>query len=306
MSTPSTENGIDQPTDSAAKVGFGLGIAALVMAFLPWITFATWLVAIPAIVVSVIGMVRSSDRMKPILGLVFAIVGWGVSLFAIFVTAAWLDSDGLSGLQGGDEPTSLSQDYPVPETSNQDPISPKWPSIVPISLEGSGDDVVVLDKPVSLAAMEVSANEAGRFFSLKPILLSGETASSLISTVDPFNGTVLLSGNDFDSVAGFEISAIGSWALTIKSIAEVPSIAPGMTLEGSGDALVRIEVTEGLRTLAVTGNEAERFFSVRQHDEKSSRSLIRAIDSYSGTVRIDSDTSLIEISAIGPWTISLN
>lgn len=61
------------------------------MAVLPYVSFLTWLIAIPAIVVSIIALAKSSPPLEPTLGLIFAVAGWGISLFAIFITAAWLD-----------------------------------------------------------------------------------------------------------------------------------------------------------------------------------------------------------------------
>ncbi len=90
-------------------------MAAFVMAFVPWVTFATWLVAIPAIVLSVIGMVKSSARAQPILGLVFAILGWGVSLFAIAITAAWLTPESDNDFSIGNNSSQVAEDNTVAE-----------------------------------------------------------------------------------------------------------------------------------------------------------------------------------------------
>jgi hypothetical protein len=117
--------------DPTAKVGFGLGMAAFVMAFVPWVTFATWLVAIPAIVLSVIGMVKSSARAQPILGLVFAILGWGVSLFAILITAAWLGPESDDDFSGGNESSQVAEDSAVdagPPDKAANPAEPEVPA----------------------------------------------------------------------------------------------------------------------------------------------------------------------------------
>ncbi len=163
----------------------------------------------------------------------------------------------------------------------------------------------MLDDPISLAAMDVFGNESGRYLTIRPVLSSGKTGDSLVLAVEPVNGTVLLEGSGSNAIQGFEISAIGPWTLVIKSIAEVPIVEPGTTLEGAGHALVRMNATQGLVTLSVTGNEAGRAFSVRSHGDRS-RSVILGVDPYDGTVRLEPGTTLLEITAIGPWSVTLN
>ena len=196
------------------------------------------------------------------------------------------------------EPAEQSEAAPEPEAF-------EWPAMEPLLLEGSGDDVVILDTPVSLAAMDVDANASGRYFGIKPILLSGDSASSLVNTTDPFNGTVLLLGSGDDAIAGFEVTSNGAWSFTIKSISEVPYLAPGSTSEGSGDALVRLDETSGLTTITVVGNDEGRYFGVRPHGD-SSFSVINTTDPYNGTVKLDSGTLLLEVTAIGLWSITLD
>ena len=181
----------------------------------------------------------------------------------------------------------------------------EWPAMEPIVLEGSGDDVITLDKPILLAAMDVKANAASRYFGISPLYASGDSGSSLVNTTDPLEGTVLLMGGFEEAVAGFEIRANGAWSFTIKSIAEVPHLAPTETIEGNGDALVRLDETDGLTTISVVGNEDGRYFGVRPHGD-SSFSVINTTEPYNGTVRLDSGTLLLEITAIGSWSITLD
>lgn len=284
--------------DPTAKVGFGLGMAAFVMAFVPWVTFATWLVAIPAIVLSVIGMVKSSARAQPILGLVFAIFGWGVSLFAIVITAAWLGPDIDDESSGGDNSSQVSEN-----SERADPVT--WPEFETIVLEGSGDDVLVLGQPIAIAAMDVEGNADSRYFGIRPVLGSGETGASLVNTTDPFDGTVLVEATRGESVVGFEISSAGPWTLTIKSISETPLLAPGETLEGNGAFLLRLNPTDSLTTLTVQGNIDGRYFGIRQHGERSS-SVVNTTEPYDGTVRLEPGSSLLEVDSFGAWSIVLN
>ena len=230
---------------------------------------------------------------------------------------------GVGSLIGGDEETEPSepQSIQTEEISDEssssrteqeeatlepEPEEFEWPPFEQIFLEGSGDDVVVLDSPISLAAMDVSANASGRYFGIKPILVTGESGISLVNTTDPFDGTVLLLGTDQDAIVGFEVSSNGPWTFLIKSIAEVPYLGRTETIEGSGDALVRVDETVGLTTITVNGNEEGRYFGIRPHGARYSVSVINTTDPYSGTVRLDPGTLLLEITAIGSWSITLD
>lgn len=244
-------------------------------------------------------------------------ISWAWPFLGVLVLA------GLGSVIGGDEESEPSelQSISAEESSDRSSaVSPEqevtepqqefdefeWPPLAPIVLEGSGDDVVVLDSSISLAAMEVTANASGRYFGIKPILVTGEAGISLVNTTDPFDGTVLLLGTGQDAIAGFEVLSNGPWTFTIKSIAEVPYLGPAETIEGSGDAVVRLKETVGLSTISVTGNIDGRYFGVRPHGAKYSVSVINTTDPYSGTVLLDPGTLLLEITAVGGWSITLN
>ena len=239
----------------------------------------------------------------------------------VWIVGGVLVLGGIGSLTGGGDEADLSEpqgieatetveaapadEAAVPDESQPEPEPAEfeWPTLEPVLLEGSGDDVVVLDSPISLAAMDVSANASSRYFGIKPILVSGDSGSSLVNTTDPFEGTVLLLGAGQDAIAGFEVSSNGPWSFTIKSIAEVSYLGPAETIEGSGDALIRLDETQGLTTISVIGNEEGRYFGVRQHGD-SSFSVINTTDPYTGTVRLDPGTLLLEVTAIGTWSIT--
>lgn len=244
---------------------------------------------------------------------------WVWIVVAVLAAALW------NAVTGGDDQPAPSEQQSTSATEKREDVSPdgadsgsekdadaepeleefEWPLLEPIVLDGSGDDVVLLESPISLAAMDVSANASGRYFGIKPILTTGEAGGSLVNTTDPFDGTVLLLGTDQDAIAGFEISSSGPWTFLIKSIAEVPYLGPTETIEGAGDALVRLDETVGLTTITVTGNDEGRYFGVKPHGANYSFSVINTTDPYSGTVRLDPGTLLLEVTAIGSWSITL-
>lgn len=231
----------------------------------------------------------------------------GVLVFGLILQSCGGDTPEVEEESTSESETVVEAEVEVeePEESAPEAEEFEWPAVDSFVLEGNGDDVVILEQPISLAAMDVDANAAGRYFGIRPILLSGESGSTLVNTTDPFDGTVLLLGSGQDAVAGFEVTSNGPWKFTIKSISEVPYLAPGETVEGAGDSLVRLDETSGLATVTVVGNDAGRYFGVRAHGDRTS-SVINTTDAYSGTVRLGSGTILLEITAIGSWSIILD
>jgi hypothetical protein len=228
----------------------------------------------------------------------------------------------LGSLFGGDDsdesasepaPAVVEEDEapaPAPEEEPAEEVpAPEefaWPEMAPLLLEGSGDDVVILEQPIpAVVAMDVVANASSRYFGISPILASGESGSTLVNTTDPFDGTVLLLGTGNDAISGFEVTSNGPWTFTIKSISEVTKLSAGETLEGNGDGLIRLAETQGLTTISVVANSESRYFGVRQQGDRTS-SVINTTDAYDGTVKLDPGTILLEVTATGGWQITLD
>lgn len=197
------------------------------------------------------------------------------------------------------------QDQNAVEEPKEESSEFEWPSFESLTIAGSGDDVLILDNPLgTLSALDVSANAGGRFLSIKTLGMDGDVEDLVVMSTDPFDGTVLLEGNMNSPIAGFEIKAKGEWALTVKSIQEVPKMDATAPFIANGFQLVRIDETSGLTTVYVVGNADGRFFSVKTHG--ATRDLaVMTTDPYEGVVRIDPGTSLFEINAIGDWVMEL-
>lgn len=203
-----------------------------------------------------------------------------------------------------DSPTD-AQGQNALEESKEESSEFEWPSFESVTIAGSGDDVLVLDNPLdTFSALDVTANADGRYFSIKTLGMGGDVEDLVVTSTDPFKGTVLLEGGMNSPIAGFEIKAKGEWALTLKSIQEVPKMEATAPFVASGYQLVRIDETAGLTTVHVVGNADGRYFSVKTHG--STRDLaIMTTDPYEGVVRVNPGTSLFEVNAIGDWVMEL-
>lgn len=200
------ESPIDEPAKSSgvASVALGLGIASFVMAFVPWITFATWLIAIPGIVLSIIGLVKSASKIRPILGLVFSIVGWGISLFAIFITAAWVSPETFDEIEesaNAPEVPDTSEDLPIEDTITQEDL-------------GFGDGTYIVGESISPGIYRSEGSElcywetlSGFGGSLEEILANGN--NSTIIAID-------------DLTVGFSTNGCGQWIEVTESYPPEP------------------------------------------------------------------------------------
>lgn len=178
-----------------------------------------------------------------------------------------------------------------------------WPFFEPMILSGEGDDVVLFDKLPKVFALEITGNEEDRFFAVRALDGSGERIDSLVSTTRPYKGISLYWEDEVPSA--IEIEAQGSWSIRLISIESLDEKPIEASLIGSGDYVYRISEINGLETIAIEGNAEGRFFAARAYDRDSYRdSLVSTTDPYSGTVRIASSAVLLQIEAIGDWTIN--
>ena len=233
-----------------------------------------------------------------------------LSLISNAYTSDEPSTNEIDSVAGDTSTPSAAATSAAPETTATAETEPtavefSWPQMTEIVLEGTGDDVVLLDKGIPpVAAMDVVGNSASRYFGVRPILSSGNSGSSLVNTTDVFDGTVLLLGSGSDEIVGFEVSANGAWRFSIHSISDVPKLDKGQTYSGNGDGLVRLDETQGLTTISVIGNSEGRYFGVRPHGS-SSFSVVNTTDPYDGRVRLEPGTLLLEVTAIGDWNITL-
>jgi hypothetical protein len=258
--------------------------------------------------------IKDEQIKKPLYKRTWFLVVAGLVLVAIISSASGGDNQAPSEqTDSNSQMTASPSESPTGEASdNLETTEPEpavsefaWPTMTEILLEGNGDDVVLLDQAIpTVAAMDVFANSAGRYFGLKPVFSSGDSGISLVNTTDSFDGTVLLLGSGNEAIVGFEVTANGAWAFSIKSISKMPKLLPGEAFSGNGDALVQLDETQALTTIAVVGNSQGRYFGIKPHGN-SSISVINTTDAYDGRVRLDAGTVLLEVTATGDWRITL-
>lgn len=172
---------------------------------------------------------------------------------------------------------------------------------------GVGDDVVEISKPDQglPALLVVSGNQKSKHFAVLARDDSGNRIEALVNTTEPYTGIVPIDLPPRTNTTLLEIKATGNWSIQLYSIgaaqrAEVPG-----TFEGEGDNVLWIE-GDPSRAM-IHGNSASKHFAVIAYDGSGKRlgAKVNTTDPYSGTVIIPNKTLLLQIKAIGSWSVEL-
>jgi hypothetical protein len=92
------------------------------------------------------------------------------------------------------------------------PLSQARTLLVPGSIEGNGNEVIVLSGGIPVQAA-ITGNKEKQLFSLIPYTADGKRMISLVNTTDSYQDTVSIHGN----TAILEVLATGSWSIAITS-----------------------------------------------------------------------------------------
>lgn len=191
------------------------------------------------------------------------------------------------------EPTASGT--PTPEPT---PVPTPLPTSVIYS--GSGDSVISINNPYDLAVFFISGNSADRHFAVRGYDSADNYTNLFVNTTDSYSGLTL----DTDGpTTSFEISAVGEWSIEVRSIRTCKPISSGQTIFGSGDDVLLIEGNS--KTAKITGNEASRHFAVKAYGSRD-KLLVNTTETYSGTVKLNENPHILEISAVGEWSITID
>lgn len=197
------------------------------------------------------------------------------------------------------EPTNT----PAPTDTPRPTLTPT-PLPEPILLEGSGDTVVDVDWVFGPAIAVIRGNSGSRHFAVTSLDRSNNTIDLLVNTTEPYDGMRPINFTS-QEVARFEVSADGSWSIEIRPLAMADALTVPGTFEGSGDHVFLLEGATP-DTARVIGNSSGRHFAVHGWiPGELTDLLVNTTDLYDGTVLLDPDTLIIQVTAVGSWTIGV-
>lgn len=169
----------------------------------------------------------------------------------------------------------------------------------PITYTGSGDDYFDISPFDSLYYFQITGNSDARHFSVTGYDSSGNYTELFVNTTDYYTGSVLDSEQNTRTL---EVKAEGDWTITIVSLYTAPVVKAGETYSGIDDAVLLIPL--GSSSAVINGNSWSRHFAVKTYGSGFDL-LVNTVDPYSGTVRVDSDATVMAVTAEGGWSILL-
>jgi len=177
--------------------------------------------------------------------------------------------------------------------------------------EGAGDDFIEIEKPAEINIMHIVGNRADSFFAVQGYDAEGNLTDLFVNTTSPYEGAVALDFDDDKDTTHLEIEAASGdeWSIYVLPIeaTEYWVEVPG-EITGENDSIV---IILGSPTMAnIEGNEADSFFAIIGWLEQDgwlvgSDLLVNTTDPYEGTVRMESNTMILQIEAVGAWTIDV-
>jgi len=192
------------------------------------------------------------------------------------------------------------------------PLPTPTPTPMPetIVYEGSGDDVLDLDYDEDRGYfLYISGNDASRHFDVWSVDGSNNKIDLLVNTSDPYRGWHGFDMTD-EGVVRLLITAVGPWEVRMIPAAPIPEaqehlveVPPGV-FEGEGDNIL-VLVGDEPDVMSVVSNAMGRHFDMWSYGDSGRDLLVNTSDPYDGRVLLGPGTSILEIHAVGPWTIEI-
>jgi len=160
-----------------------------------------------------------------------------------------------------------------------------------------------VDIPFEFGIIHIVGNAAGRFFAVENYGAGNERIGLLVNTTDPYDGVRPLDFRADEHTTRFQVQAVGNWTIEVLPITSARRLEVPGTIEGVGDDMIIL--LGGTPDLAkVKGNAGGRFFAVTGWGDRSDL-LVNTTDPYDGTVIVSPDTVILEVEAIGEWSIEI-
>jgi hypothetical protein len=171
--------------------------------------------------------------------------------------------------------------------------------------EGNGDDVITIKKPEKGQPylLSILGNSERRHFSITGYTTDSNYTDLLVNTSDFYSGIVgvdLGSGEDTEIL---EIKAEGQWKIGVWHIGSAQKIVSSKRSDGANV----LWVVGNPFTAKISANAGRNNFAVTAYDKNGdyAKLLVNTTDRYNGTVLLPKEVWLLEIKAVGDWTIEL-
>lgn len=198
-------------------------------------------------------------------------------------------------------PTITKTTHP---TITPKPTSTPTPKPDAIIIEGSGDDVIEINKWEGMAIVDVEAYARG-YFGVKTFDKNGDQLELLVNAISPYEGKVIMDLLTYGETNAtmIQVEASGDWKISIYplDIAYLNVVdAPGY-YEGFSADVVYLDGESSTATF----KSSDGYFGVKAISD-SVDLLVNDIAPYEGTVIVPSGTLLLIVDAEADWSVEFH
>lgn len=185
----------------------------------------------------------------------------------------------------------------------------QFPATVPFTpqkYQGIGDDVFDVDLPHDfIGIVHITGNSSSNHFAVKNLDSANESINLLVNTTERYNGWVPLDWRAGEQTARFEVSAESAWTIEVFGLSAIEKLSIPGSFSGEGDFVFAI--IGGTPDIAViAGNAISSHFAVKSYGSDGDIDLlVNTTDPYSGSVVLDAEALLIEITAEDDWEVEI-
>ncbi len=178
--------------------------------------------------------------------------------------------------------------------------------ILPVTVSGSGDSVVSVDKPSDYLVADVVHEGSSGHFSVWSYGADGDRIDLLANETGSYSGRVLIDVRDSENTELLEVAASGSWTVTYWPL-EALDRRGGPEIAGNGDDVFLLPSTTDALAVGSFDTPASGHFAVWAWGGSYGRDLlVNEIGPYSGQAVVPRGTRMFEVTSPGAWTIGLN
>lgn len=208
------------------------------------------------------------------------------------------------------EPRATSAPEAVTEAENEQAVEeeeeeePAFPEPETLEYSGVGDSVVEIDLHDDARIATLSHGGASNF-TVRTLTSGGDNSDMLANVIGAYEGRVLYNAGEREEAAALEISADGSWEITLEPLSTAVSWGEDEDeFVGAGDEVVQLAWTpEGITALSMTHDGASNF-AIWSYTSTDRDLLVNEIGAYEGEVSLAAGTLLLAVTADGNWTFT--
>jgi hypothetical protein len=175
----------------------------------------------------------------------------------------------------------------------------------PVTLEGSGNQVVDFDNLFGIGFIHVT-HEGSSNFVVKNYGANNEKIDLLVNTIGDYDGYRTLDFGSDDHTVRFQVEADGDWKIIVYPLdAEYLKVCdiPG-TCKGKGDDLFAVK-GKGRPDVLTFTDKSDSNVIVYAYTKSGRDLLVNEIGPYSGSSLFPANTILVEVRSEGEWTAEI-